>query len=126
VARGWPSSCRGQGEAVRQLAAANGCTPFMVLLATLQVLLMRYSASEVIRVGVPIANRNRAEVEGLIGFFVNTQVLQVELDGRHSFVEVLAQVRQRVLGQANQDLPFEHLVDALQPQRSLDRTRCSR
>ncbi|MDU9404949.1 amino acid adenylation domain-containing protein [Pseudomonas sp. zfem004] len=113
----------GQGEAVRQLAAANGCTPFMVLLATLQVLLMRYSASEVIRVGTPIANRTRAEVEGLIGFFVNTQVLQVELDGRHSFVEVLAQVRQRVLeAQANQDLPFEHLVDALQPQRSLDRT----
>jgi non-ribosomal peptide synthetase component F len=99
----------------------------MVLLATLQVLLMRYSASEVIRVGVPIANRNRAEVEGLIGFFVNTQVLQVELDGRHSFVEVLAQVRQRVLeAQANQDLPFEHLVDALQPSAAWTAPRCSR
>ncbi|QXH49541.1 amino acid adenylation domain-containing protein [Pseudomonas fakonensis] len=113
----------GQGAAVRQLAAVHGCTPFMVLLATLQVLLMRYGAGEAVRVGTPVANRTRAEVEGLIGFFVNTQVLQVELDGRHSFSQVLAQVRQRVLeAQANQDLPFEHLVDALQPQRSLDRT----
>lgn len=113
----------GQGAAVRQMAATHGCTPFMVLLGALQVLLMRYGSGETVRVGTPIANRTRAEVQGLIGFFVNTQVLQVELDGRYSFSQVLAQVRQRVLeAQANQDLPFEHLVDALQPQRSLNRT----
>ncbi|WP_248920520.1 non-ribosomal peptide synthetase [Pseudomonas entomophila] len=113
----------GLGASLRRVAAEHGCTPFMVLLASLQVLLLRYSGSEVVRVGTPVANRTRAEVEALIGFFVNTQVLQVELDGRQPFSAVLAQVRQRVMeAQANQDLPFEHLVDALQPQRSLDRT----
>ena len=113
----------GLGASLRRVAAEHGCTPFMVLLASLQVLLFRYSGSQVVRVGTPVANRTRAEVEALIGFFVNTQVLQVELDGRQPFSAVLAQVRQRVMeAQANQDLPFEHLVDALQPQRSLDRT----
>ncbi|MBO7969894.1 amino acid adenylation domain-containing protein, partial [Pseudomonas aeruginosa] len=69
---------------------------------------------------VPIANRNRVETERLIGFFVNTQVLKADLDGRMGFDELLAQARQRALeAQAHQDLPFEQLVEALQPERSL-------
>lgn len=108
---------------VRELAASTGCTLFMVLLASLQVLLQRYSGARSIRVGTPVANRTRAEVEGLIGFFVNTQVLQAEIDPQQSFSALLAQVKTRVLeAQAHQDLPFEQLVDALQPERSLNQS----
>ncbi|MEE1905359.1 condensation domain-containing protein, partial [Pseudomonas inefficax] len=82
--------------------------------------LHRYSGQADIRVGVPTANRNRVETEHLIGFFVNTQVLRAEFDMQLTFSELLQQVRQRVLGaQAHQDLPFEQLVEALQPERNL-------
>src|SRR5471032_3190195 len=92
----------------------------MLLLASFQTLLHRYSGQADIRVGVPIANRNRVETERLIGFFVNTQVLKADIDGQMTFSQVLAQVKQRALeAQSHQDLPFEQLVEALQPERSL-------
>ncbi|WP_339494068.1 non-ribosomal peptide synthase/polyketide synthase [Pseudomonas sp. EA_35y_Pfl1_P108] len=105
---------------LRQLAQNAEITLPMVLLASYQALLHRYSGQEDVRVGVPIANRNRLETEGLIGFFVNTQVLKADIHGQMSVVQLLQQVRQRSLeAQAHQDLPFEQLVEALQPERSM-------
>ncbi|PQZ88949.1 non-ribosomal peptide synthetase [Pseudomonas trivialis] len=105
---------------LKALAQAEGVTMFMLLLASFQALLHRYSGQQDVRVGVPIANRNRVETERLIGFFVNTQVLKADIDGHTTFSQLLAQVKQRALeAQAHQDLPFEQLVEALQPERSL-------
>ncbi|WP_137821500.1 non-ribosomal peptide synthase/polyketide synthase [Pseudomonas sp. D(2018)] len=107
-------------EQLRGLARQQGVTLFMLLLASYQVLLARYSGQREIRVGVPIANRNRAETEGLIGFFVNTQVLRSEFDGQLPFATLLQQVKQAALGaQAHQELPFEQLVEALNVERNL-------
>ncbi|SDZ05297.1 amino acid adenylation domain-containing protein, partial [Pseudomonas salomonii] len=107
-------------QGLKALAQAQGVTMFMLLLASFQTLLHRYSGQHDIRVGVPIANRNRVETERLIGFFVNTQVLKADIDGHMTVAELLAQVKQRALqAQAHQDLPFEQLVEALQPERSL-------
>ncbi|MFV3415781.1 amino acid adenylation domain-containing protein [Pseudomonas nitroreducens] len=107
-------------EALRDLARGQGATLFMLILAAYQLLLSRYSGQRELRVGVPIAGRGRAESERLIGFFVNTQVLSARIDGDESFSAFLARTREAVLGaQANPDLPFEQLVDALQPERSL-------
>ncbi|TBU87893.1 non-ribosomal peptide synthase/polyketide synthase [Phytopseudomonas dryadis] len=107
-------------QSLKRLAQEQGVTLFMLLLASFQTLLHRYSGQDDIRVGVPIANRNRVETEGLIGFFVNTQVLRAEFDLQMTFGELLEQVKQAALGaQAHQDLPFEQLVEALQPERSL-------
>ncbi|AMA46431.1 non-ribosomal peptide synthase/polyketide synthase [Pseudomonas alabamensis] len=108
------------GDALRQLAQAQDVTLFMVLLAAFQTLLHRYSGQSDIRVGVPVANRTRAETERLIGFFVNTQVLSAEVDPRLPFETLLQQTRQTALdAQAHQDLPFEQLVEALAPERNL-------
>jgi amino acid adenylation domain-containing protein/non-ribosomal peptide synthase protein (TIGR01720 family) len=108
---------------LHDVAQAEGVTLFMLLLASFQTLLHRYSGQNDVRVGVPIANRNRAETEGLIGFFVNTQVMRAQIDGEQAFREVLAQTRQAALGaQSHQDLPFEQLVEALAPERSLSRS----
>ncbi|WP_456017385.1 non-ribosomal peptide synthase/polyketide synthase, partial [Pseudomonas fluorescens] len=105
---------------LKALAQREDVTLFMLLLASFQTLLHRYSGQSRLRVGVPIANRNRLETERLIGFFVNTQVIQVDLDGQMAFEQLLGQVKQRALeAQAHQDLPFEQLVEALQPARSL-------
>ncbi|UII73718.1 non-ribosomal peptide synthase/polyketide synthase [Pseudomonas sp. HN11] len=105
---------------LRRLAQNVGVTLPMVLLASYQALLHRYSGQEDVRVGVPVANRNRLETEGLIGFFVNTQVLKADIHGQMSVVQLLQQARQRSLeAQAHQDLPFEQLVEALQPERSM-------
>ncbi len=105
---------------LQQLAQAEGATLFMVLLAAFQALLQRYTGLGDIRVGVPIANRHRPETEGVVGFFVNTQVLRSSIDPRASLRQLLVQVKEAALGaQAHQDLPFEQLVEALQPQRSL-------
>ncbi|MGY4490645.1 amino acid adenylation domain-containing protein [Pseudomonas sp. TE3610] len=92
----------------------------MVLLASFQVLLSRHSGQDDIRVGSTVANRNRVETEGLIGFFVNMLVLRVDLAGNPGFLDFLAQVREVALqAQAHQDLPFERLVEVLQPGREL-------
>ncbi|MFV3291893.1 non-ribosomal peptide synthase/polyketide synthase [Pseudomonas sp. NY11955] len=105
---------------LKRLAQQRGVTPFMLLLASFQTLLHRYSGQSDIRVGVPVANRNRVETERLMGFFVNTQVLRAEFDLGTTFMGLLEQVKGRALGaQAHQDLPFEQLVEVLQPERSL-------
>ncbi|WP_042340097.1 non-ribosomal peptide synthetase, partial [Paraburkholderia ferrariae] len=110
-------------RALRQLSQRHGATLFMTLLAAFDVLLARYSGQQDLRVGVPVAGRDRAETEGLIGFFVNTLVIRTELAGVSHFAALLAQVRERVVeAQAHQDLPFARLVEALQPQRSLSHT----
>ncbi|WP_122614320.1 non-ribosomal peptide synthetase, partial [Pseudomonas viridiflava] len=107
-------------EGLKNVARQQGLSLFMVLLASFQSLLHRHSGQPDIRVGVPIANRTRAETEGLIGFFVNTQVLRAGFDLHTTFNELLQQVKQTALqAQAHQELPFEQLVEALQPQRSL-------
>ncbi|MFJ2338947.1 amino acid adenylation domain-containing protein [Pseudomonas protegens] len=102
------------------LARQQGVTLFAVLLAGFKLLLSRYSGQQDIRVGVPIANRTRQEAEGLIGFFVNTQVLRTELSPQLTVQQLLADIRETTLGaQAHQDLPFERLVEALHLERSL-------
>ena len=107
-------------EALRGTARRQGLTLFMLLLGGFNILLQRYSGQTDLRVGVPIANRNRAEVEGLIGLFVNTQVLRSVFDGRTSVATLLAGLKDTVLGaQAHQDLPFERLVEAFKVERSL-------
>ncbi|HEK1769412.1 TPA: amino acid adenylation domain-containing protein [Pseudomonas putida] len=104
---------------LRSLAQSQGMTPFMTLLASFQVLLHRYSGQREIRVGVPVANRQHPDTKALIGFFINTQVLDVSIDPQNTFRELLQQVRTAVLGaQAHQALPFEQLVEALAPERN--------
>ncbi|WP_145003791.1 non-ribosomal peptide synthetase [Pseudomonas oryzihabitans] len=106
--------------ALRARAREGELSLFMWLLASFQILLYRYSGAAEIRVGSPVANRNRQEVEGLIGLFVNTQVLCGQPRAGLSVVDFLAEVRQTVLGaQDHQDLPFEQLVEALGVERSL-------
>ncbi|WAC44402.1 amino acid adenylation domain-containing protein [Pseudomonas sp. SL4(2022)] len=110
-------------ERLRQLAQREGATLFMLLLASFQLLLARYSNQRDIRVGVPVANRQRAETAPLVGFFVNTQVLRAEFDVGLSFRQLLAEVRRHALdAQDQQDLPFDQLVEALAPERSLGQT----
>ncbi len=107
-------------QGLRALAQREGATPFMTLLAAFQVLLMRYSGQDDIVVGTPIANRSRPELEGLIGFFVNTLALRGDLRGEPSFRQLLRQVRETALNAyAHQDMPFEMVVDAVQPERNL-------
>ncbi len=102
------------------LSNSSGTTLFMTLLAAFTTLLARYSNQEDIVIGSPIANRNRREIEPLIGFFVNTLVLRVQLQGNPTVVELLSRVKQVAMdAYAHQDLPFEQLVEALQPERSL-------
>ncbi|WP_444546339.1 amino acid adenylation domain-containing protein [Archangium lansingense] len=116
----WPRELQ---EAVRALAQKEGATPFMVLLAAFQVVLGRYAGQEDVSVGSPIANRTRAETEGLIGFFVNTLVLRTRLEGEATFRELLGQVREVTLGAyAHQDVPFEKLVEELKPKRDMSRS----
>jgi amino acid adenylation domain-containing protein len=108
---------------IRALARREGATPFMTLLAAFQALLFRYSGQEDFVVGSPVANRNRAEVEGLIGYFINMLALRADLSGGPTFRTLLSRVRAESLGAfENQDLPFEKLVEALQPGRDLSRT----
>ncbi|MEX5546639.1 non-ribosomal peptide synthetase [Pseudomonas pergaminensis] len=104
---------------VRAFNAERGLTLFMTMTATLAVLLYRYSGQTDLRIGAPVANRIRPESEGLIGAFLNTQVLRCQLTGQMNVAELFEQVRHTVIeGQSHQDLPFDHLVEALQPPRS--------
>lgn len=108
-------------KALAALSEKEGVSLFMILLAAFQTLLHRYTGQEDIVVGAPIANRNRSELEGLIGFFVNSLVLRTNLSGNPTFRELLLRVREVALGAyAHQDLPFEKLVQ-LDPQRDLSR-----
>ncbi|MHC5816299.1 MAG: condensation domain-containing protein, partial [Nostoc sp.] len=110
-------------EALKTLSQQEKVTLFMMLLAAFQTLLYRYTGQDDIVVGTPISGRNRAEIEGLIGFFVNTLVMRTDLSGTPSFREILNRVREVALGAyTNQDLPFEQLVEKLQPERNLSQT----
>ncbi len=107
---------------LRELGRREGVTLFMTLLAGFEILLGRYSGQEDIAVGTPIANRTRGEIEGLIGFFVNTLVMRVNIGGDPTVRELLKRVREMSLGAyGHQDLPFEKLVEELQPERDLGR-----
>ncbi|MBZ4423369.1 condensation domain-containing protein, partial [Myxococcus sp. RHSTA-1-4] len=109
-------------EKLDALCQQEGATSFMALLAAFQVLLSRYSGQQDIAVGSPIAGRQRGELEGLIGFFVNTVVLRTQVDARASFARLLHQTKETALGAyAHQDVPFERLVEELQPTRDLSR-----
>lgn len=113
---------QGLSEGVRRLAQAHGATPFMVLTAGFAILLQRYTGQDDIVIGTPVANRNRAEIEGLIGFFVNSLVLRIDSSGDPTFTGLIARVREVCLqAYAHQDLPFEKLVEHLQPQRDPSR-----
>jgi acyl carrier protein len=104
------------------LSRREGVTLFMTLLAAFQTLLHRYTRQEDITVGADIANRNRSETESLIGFFINMLVMRADLSGSPTFRDLLRQVRERALGAyAHQDLPFEKLVEELQPKRDPSR-----
>ncbi|AAZ34484.1 non-ribosomal peptide synthetase [Pseudomonas savastanoi pv. phaseolicola] len=101
-------------------ARTQGMTLFMLVLAGFSLFLSRKAGQRDIRIGVPNANRGRAETEGLIGFFINTQVLRCQVDERLSYLDLLVQIRDTSFGaQAHQDVPFEQLVDQLAPERSL-------
>ncbi|HZN53850.1 MAG TPA: amino acid adenylation domain-containing protein, partial [Candidatus Polarisedimenticolaceae bacterium] len=114
---------RSLGDRIVALGRREGVTPFMTFLAAFNVLLARHSGQDDIVVGSPIANRGRTELEGLIGFFANTIVLRTDLSGNPRFRELLARTRRTTLdAYAHQDLPFEQLVDEIQPERDRSRT----
>ena len=125
-------SFRGAAEAIdytgdilprlKEIGRERNATLFMTLLAAFDLLMWRYSGQADLLVGTPIANRNRKETEGLIGFFVNTLVLRTKVNGNGTFRELLDQVREATLrAYEHQDVPFEKLVEELQPERSLSR-----
>jgi len=110
-------------QELKSLSKRHNMTLFMVLYAAFQVILFRSTWQEDIVIGVPIANRTRGELEGVIGFFVNTLVLRTNLSGNPRFIELLEHSRDVTLNAyANQDLPFDKLVDKLRPSRVLGRT----
>jgi non-ribosomal peptide synthetase component F len=110
-------------EELRALSRREGVTLYMTLLAGLQTLLARYTGQDDISTGTPIANRRRGELENLIGFFVNTLVLRTDLSRNPTFHELVQRVKETALGAyAHQDVPFEMLVEVLQPERSMSYT----
>ncbi len=110
-------------EALKELSRREGVSLYMLLLAAFKTLLARYTEQEQVVVGTPIANRNWIDIENLIGFFVNTLVLRTDLSGNPPFRELLKRIREVTLGAfAHQDVPFEKLVEELQPERDTSRT----
>jgi hypothetical protein len=110
-----------------ELSQKQGTTLFMTLLAAFKVLLYKYSSQEDICIGTPIANRTQQELEGLIGFFVNTLALRSKVNANGSFIEFLQEVKTTVLGAyEHQEVPFEKVVDAVVKERILAGTRSSR
>ncbi|MFK5970600.1 MAG: amino acid adenylation domain-containing protein [Candidatus Marithrix sp.] len=108
---------------LKQLSQRTGTTLFMTLWSAFAVLLSRYSGQDDIVIGSPIANRTRSEIESIVGFFVNTLVLRLDLSDNPSFETVLQQAQKTALGAySNQDVPFEKLVEILQPERNLNHT----
>ncbi|WP_161795320.1 condensation domain-containing protein, partial [Xanthomonas sp. GPE 39] len=106
--------------ALRALSQRHGTTVFMTVLAGWAVLLSRLSGQDQVVIGAPVANRTRSELEGLIGFFVNAQALRIDLRGAPSVTDLLTQVRATALAaQDHQDVPFEQVIEALNPERSL-------
>jgi amino acid adenylation domain-containing protein len=109
-------------DAIRELGKKTGTTPFMVLLAAFDAVLYRYTGQERLLVASPVAGRTHREVEGLVGFFINTLVLAADLSRDPSFADLLARTRETALDAfAHQDLPFDRLVEDLQPERDLSR-----
>jgi amino acid adenylation domain-containing protein len=109
--------------ALTRIAKSHGATLFMILVATLETLVWRYTGSDDILIGTPVASRNDAHLERVIGFFVNTLVIRGDLSGNPTFLELLSRIRETTLeAYEHQDLPFETLVGALKPQRSLSYT----
>jgi amino acid adenylation domain-containing protein len=110
-------------DELKRLSREQGVTLFMVLAAAFKVVLYRYSGQPDIVIGIPSANRNQAEIEELIGFFVNTLVLRTDLSGSPTFRTLLGKIRETVIDACtHQDLPFEKLVEELQPERDASRT----
>src|SRR5215207_570814 len=106
---------------LKALGQQEGSTLFMILLGAFKILLQRYTGLDDIVVGSPIANRNRPEIESIIGFFVNTLILRTDLSGKPTFSELLTRVREVTLGAySHQDLPFEKLVEEIKPERRLN------
>jgi amino acid adenylation domain-containing protein/non-ribosomal peptide synthase protein (TIGR01720 family) len=113
----------GLAEKLRAISMRQGATLFMTILAAFKTLLYRYSGQDDINIGTPIANRNRSAIENIIGFFVNTLVMRTDLSGNPTFTDLLKRVHEAALGAyAHQDLPFEKLVEAVQPERDLSHT----
>ncbi|MCJ9706741.1 AMP-binding protein, partial [Bradyrhizobium sp. SHOUNA76] len=107
-------------DGLRGLARRHQTTLFVVMLASFKLLLRRYTGQSDINIGVPVANRHRDETHGVIGLFVNTQVLRTQIDGRARIADFIAAVHSATIeAQENQDLPFERLLEILQPTRSL-------
>ncbi|HEU4869658.1 MAG TPA: amino acid adenylation domain-containing protein [Pyrinomonadaceae bacterium] len=110
-------------EALKDLSRREGVSLYMTLLAAFKTLLARYAGQDHVIVGTPIANRNRIDIENLIGFFVNTLVLRTDLSDNPRFHKLLKQIKEVTLGAfAHQDVPFEKLVEELQPERDMTRT----
>ncbi len=109
--------------ALERRAREQGCTPYMVLLAAFKALLHRYSGAVDVLVGTPVEGRLTADVEPVVGLFINTLVMRTDLAGDPAFSTLLARVRETTLdAQAHQEVPFEQLVEALAPERSLSRS----
>lgn len=110
-------------EGIRRINRDYNTTLFMSLLSVFQVLLFRYTRQSDILIGTPIANRNRSDIEDLIGFFVNTLVIRGSLSGEMKFTDLLSQTKENLLeAYMHQDMPFEKLVDSLQPERSINQS----
>ncbi len=110
-------------HAIKELSRKKGSTEFMTLLTSFKVLMCRYSGQFDLTVGTPFANRSHLQTENLIGFFVNTLVLRTQINANDTFPELLNRVRRTSIeAYENRDLPFEHLVDMMNPERSLSRS----